>query len=127
MVIVVTEGGEQIIDLGDGAASVTVTVNSDGTSLSVETSGDVNVVEIDWAAEEAAFESCEDQLPDNAFGPVSFFEDDMFDGEMFDGEMFDGEMFDGEMFDGEMFDGEIFHDQMFGLGGGMADVSELTS
>lgn len=80
-VIVMTENGEQIIELGEGAASVTIT--SDGDTVTVNTDGDVSVIELDFdgdmidfgadmidfgdmEAHDAAFETCEPLLPAEA-------------------------------------------------------------
>lgn len=79
-VIVLTADGEQVIDMSKGAGSVTI--ESDGTNLTVTTSGDVDVTEVTWAEEDAAFEACEPELPADMFGETfggAFGEVEMLD------------------------------------------------
>ncbi|MEE9417404.1 MAG: hypothetical protein V3V01_19140, partial [Acidimicrobiales bacterium] len=75
-VIVTGPDGEQIIELGDDPASVTIT--SDGETVSVETTGDVTVTDLDGIDEEfdKLFSECEHLLPEfgdgGPFGAFGF-------------------------------------------------------
>jgi len=75
--------GFQTIDLGTGPASVTIT--SDGTTVSVEATGDVTVVDeaaldAQWAEFDKASAACDQFLPEDALAGIDGFAPGIVDG-----------------------------------------------